>query len=287
MEHEPSSGQSYQRFSMHWNSPEGDRYLVEFFKGPTYDTNIDKLRNRAWNIHQQGLKYDPLRTMRELVSNMQANRGGSIYFASTVGPDAKDVGYITQRVMNIAIRDDDSAEEGDLIGEDDLTEEGNEPIRALVVSTKVFLPCHQQKGLGTFFTEQANLMHRPEIFVGRTQNPYVILALKRTGLFEKIHPFDELYGESTEQLNGRQKVLNAIAKKARYSNVDLRNGLCVGVYPPGEERAFVLDENNKEAVEVYRIMTEDIGMDPVNGDAIIYTAMKWGRARYIEEVGGA
>lgn len=283
MEQQPPIGrQPYQRFSMHWNSPDGDRYVVEFFKGPTYySVDINELRDRAWNIHQQGLGYNPTRTMRELVSNMQTGRGGSIYFAQTMYPDVRDVGYVTQRVMVINLKEADSNEKSDSVDEDDSTEEDDETIRVLNVSTKVFLPDHQQKGLGTFFAEQANLMHHPDVFVGRTQNPYVILALRRTGLFDRIYPIDEFYGESEELSDESpdiQKALKIVARRTRNPEANLRTGLCIGVYPLGEERAFVLDKDNREAVEMNRVMTNEIGLSAPNGDAILYTAVVRGGA---------
>lgn len=242
----PLRGQPFTNATMHWNSPDGERrYLVEFYTGADdYTANIEYHRVRASKLYLQILGFDPIRTSEDIRRNMQVGRGGSIYFARTLIPDLQDVAFVSQRIMEV------------------------EEARVLYVSTKVVLSEHQQSGLGTLFVEQANFRHNPDVFVGRTQNPNIIRTLKRTGLFEKIYPIDGLYPPEME------KTIEIVGEKTRNPGVNLRTGLCVGVYPPGESRAFVLDTDNDEVVKIYNIMTgEKIGMDPTNGDAIIYWAL--------------
>ncbi len=252
---------------VHWNAPDGSPFLVQFIKGPLDFSEIETLRLRAYDIHSRGLKYDPFLTVGQLTRNMRAGQDGSIYFASTL--DGQDVGYVSQRVM--LIRPEDLASESDQGASDAV--ELEETIRALFVSTKVFLDEYQGKRLSAFFAEQANLMHRPDIFVGRSQNPRVYLSHRRTRLFTKIYPIDDEYGDSTEDLNPRQKILRVVGRKTGNPTVDLRTGIVKGVYPKGEERAFTLNPDNPDEVAIYKVL-EKRGLDYANGDAGVYLAVK-------------
>lgn len=254
--------------SIHWNAADGTRYRIQFIKGPLNAPEIESVKLRAFEIHRQGLKYNPFLTVEQLNRNMQAGRDGSIYFASTL--DGQDVGYASQRVM--LIRPEDYLAVARDLGIE-IAGGLEETIRALFVTTKVFLEEHQGKGLGTLFAEQANLMHRPDIFVGRSQNPRVYLSHRRTRLFGKIYPIDDEFGDSTEELNPRQIVLAVIGRKTGNPGVNLRTGIVKGVYPKGVERAFVLNPDNVEEVEIYEILKER-GLDYENGDAAVYTASK-------------
>lgn len=254
--------------SIHWNASDGSKYRVEFIKGPLDSAEIEEVRLRAFEIHRQGLKYNPFLTVEQLTRNMQAGRDGSIYFASTL--DGQDVGYVSQRVMLIR-PEDYLAVTKDLRIE--IVEGLDETIRALFVTTKVFLEEHQGKGLGRLFAEQANLMHRPDIFTGRSQNPYVYLSHRRTRLFSKLYPIDEEFGDSTVELNPRQVVLAVIGRKTNNPGVNLRTGIVKGAYPKGTERAFILNPENTEAVEIYEVL-KNRGLDFANGDAALYIAPK-------------
>ena len=253
--------------SIHWNAASGTRYLVEFIKGPLSATESEDAKLRAFEIHRQGLKYNPFLTVEQLNKNMQAGRDGSIFFASTL--DGQDVGYASQRVILINPEDLGIGREQGVDNEGEL----DKIIRALFVTTKVFLEEHQGKGLGTFFAEQANLMHRPDIFVGRSQNPRVYLSHRRTRLFSKIYPIDEEFGDSFEDLNLRQRALAVIGRKTGNPGVDLRTGIVKGVYPKGAERAFILNRDNAEEVGIYEAL-ERKGLDFANGDAAVYMAVK-------------
>lgn len=253
--------------SIRWNSPDGTGYQIQLIKGSLDDNEIEKVRLRAFDIHQRGLKYNPFITVKQLTKNMQAGRDGSIFFASTL--DGQDVGYVSQRIL--LIRPEDLA-----IGSNQGLEDAvklEETIRALFVTTKVFLKEHQGKGLSVLFAEQANVMHRPDIFVGRSQNPYLFLSHRRTGLFGVIDPIDREFGDSFENLNPRQRALVVIGRKTGNPEVDLRTGIVTGVYPKGEERAFILDPENTEAVEIYETLKKR-GLDFANGDAAVYMAVK-------------
>lgn len=253
--------------SIRWNALDGTGYRVQFIKGPLGNDEIEEVKLRAFDIHRRGLKYNPFLTVEQLNRNMQAGQSGSIFFASTL--DGQDVGYVSQRVM--LVRPDDLATVNYQETED--IPETGETIRSLFVTTKVFLEEHQGKGLSIFFAQQANLIHRPDIFVGRSQSPYVYLSHRRTNLFGDILPIDEEFGDSYEDLNPRQRVLAVIGKKTGNPMVDLRTGIVKGVYPKGAERAFVLDSNNEEAVEIYNTL-EKRGLDFANGDAAVYIAIK-------------
>lgn len=253
--------------SIRWNSPDGTGYQIQFIKGPLSYNETEKVRLRAFDIHQRGLKYNPFITVGQLTKNMQAGRDGSIFFASTL--DGQDVGYVSQRVL--LIRPEDLAI-GSNQGLEDVVKL-EETIRALFVTTKVFLEEHQGKGLSVLFAEQANVMHRPDIFVGRSQNPYLFLSHRRTGLFGEIDPIDGEFGDSYVNLNPKQRALVVIGRKTGNPEVDLRTGIVRGVYPKGEERAFILDPENKEAVEIYETLKKR-GLDFANGDAAVYMAVK-------------
>lgn len=254
---------------LHWNASDGSKYLVQFIKGPLDEEASERIKRRAFDIHSRGLKYDPFLTVEQLNSNMQAGRDGSIYFASTL--DGQDVGYVSQRILLIKPEDYITAAGGAL--GIDTEEKLDETIRALFVTTKVFLEDHQGKGLSVLFAEVANLMHRPNIFVGRSQSPYVFLSHRRTALFSTIYAIDAEYGDSVEILNPAQRILSVLGRKTGNPDVDLRTGIVKGVYPKGEERAFVLDLDNSEAVEIYETL-ERRGLDFVNGDAELYIAVK-------------
>ncbi len=211
----------------------------------TPDNKYDLIA-RAYPLHQV-LNYEPGRVIREVIENMQEN--GEVVFARTADSEPKDVGFVAQRLVPVS-------------------PEGRS-INVLSILTRVVAPEYQKQNVGTELMTEGIQRHDPDYQTGRTQSPFVLRGLERTEEFKDIIPIAKPHAYTTKM----QLLLVLTLGLEGIRDVDLRNGLCKGVYPPGPNRAFVLDNASERVLEIYKIMTSPpIGAVIENGDAVRYLA---------------
>lgn len=214
------------------------------------------LMARVRPLHEK-LGFEPSRTEKEVYYNLRA--GTEVSMIEKVGATPKeieDVAFVAQNIV------------------DDLDIKGRE-MRILSIAAKVVAPEYQRHQFGTFLAQEAILRHKPNAVTGRTQNPNALRAYEKTGLLEELFPIDRLYPDSIQialaVVYGR---LSYMLDRNVYEDdsVNLRTGLCKGVYPGGAGRFFIAEELSPAAKRIYDRMKE-IAVEFENGDGIRYWAL--------------
>ncbi len=222
----------------------GVRYRMEIVRGGGGYTLVE-LRDRAFDTYRQVHVLNPIQTYREITSIIKGD--GSLFFFSVEdGSNIVDIGLVAQRVIMAEV-------------------DGNR-YKALYMSTKAILPDHQNKGLGTYSFEQARTIHRPRFMVGRSQNPYLFLALE--GVEEvrgKVTPIDDDYVKGSLKYD----VMKYVGERTGNPRLE-DNGATKSAYPEGRSRAFVIDETDDR---VMRIMCrfKELKVNIDNGDGVVYS----------------
>lgn len=224
--------------------------IVHIHKGIVYEAyrvtpnNRNALRDRvlpfecefgypnSFLIHEKVVHYTP--------------DGGEVVFAKTQGRLPKDVGVVTQEIRRVSIE--------------------GQPVRVLSVGIRVVLPGYQRHGIGTHLAEDGIIRHKPDALTGQTRVWRIFNMYQETGLINSISPID---GPIT---SGMQDVLRGVLDRSVVLETDLRTGLCLGIYPPGESKRFIPPSNNQKGLANYNRMKE-IGADPTQGDGIRYYAV--------------
>lgn len=222
----------------------GMRYRMEIIRGDGGYT-LEGLRDRAFDTYRYVHGLNPGQTYREITSIIRGD--GSLFFFSVEKESGYvDIGLVAQRVV--------------------VAEVNGIRYRSLYMSTKAFLPEHQNNGLGTYSFEWSKTMHRPRFLLGRSQNPYLFLALE--GLEEardRITPIDDDYVKGSLKYS----VMRFVGERTGNPSLE-DNGVTRGVYYEGRSKAFIVDENDEKVIRVVKRMKE-LGADLDKGDGIFYT----------------
>lgn len=237
---------------------------IEVYRGPEYAESLEPNRWRLADMNGRYFEMNPMQTYQEIMYHMREEKGKdlgdkrwerSVSIATAAcaeDPEVRmDVGFCIQRLVTVPF-------------EDGRTERIVwTPLRAL---DRDF----QRKKLGTEFVKLGTEIYSwfaPSYFMGRTQNPAVILTLKRSGMFDVIYPFDgNTFDENTKPL------LEHVSKNNfRETKTDQDTGLASSLYPEGKTGGYTPDYTNPDYKDIDDQMLA-FGMDRIGGDTIYYAA---------------
>lgn len=236
------------------------RLIIRFSSEVRYETvkvtsaNKEELWERIFPFERM-LDYPQIRTAREVIRNVQprAKRRVEAVFARTLPPDEKDVGVVTQEIVDIS--------------------EGKRDFRVISVGMKAIVPDYRDRGIGTEFTIDALLRHRHGLkegaiiaMTGRFRKVGVLGPYRNSGLIAAIYPLDGAFQSYIPKVE--EKVLPI----SLYKEVDWKTGLCSAKYPVVTDlRDFIPPESNEQAQKDYQKMLK-IGVIPGGSFGLRYWA---------------
>lgn len=214
--------------------------------------NLRELRLRAHRFEGY-VGYDVLDASDQIRHNVQPSRPGrqiEVEFIRTLGPNAKDIGVVTQAIVDISV--------------------GGHAERWLDIGVKAIEPGFRGRDLGTLSLEDALLEHKGiNRVTGQSRMGPVFRYLEKVrdrGLLGKIRGYEEPL--TPEDLEGLKLVLS----KTKYNRVAvLRTGLCLGIYPKADSRLFIAPPNNPEAVRVVEDLRKR-GVEPGGENGVRYVS---------------
>lgn len=206
-------------------------------------SNRDELRHRALPFEREFgytnsfLTHDKVRHyIRE---------GGEVVFTRTMDRDGKDVALVTQEMRKVVV-------------------DGQER-NILSVGIRVVLESHQKHGIAKHQLREAVSRLQPDAITGQFRTYRIARLYQEAEFISVLSPID---GPMTKEM---QEALEAILDKSTLRVTNLRTGVAMGIFPPGESRRFIPPPANQKAVEVDRRIRA-LGAIPERGDAIRYYA---------------
>ena len=199
------------------------------------------LMARVRPLHEK-LGWEPSRTEKEVYFHLR--EGTEVSLITALGSTPEDVAFVIQNMVGLDVN-------------------GKQKREVLSIAAKVIAPEYQRHQFGTFLAQEAILRHKPAIVTGRTANPNAMRAYEKTNLIEVLLPIDRLYTERLQiDLAVFYGELSHMLGRNVYEDdsINLRTGLCKGVYPPGASELFVVEELGPGARRIYdRMVGPEIG----------------------------
>lgn len=204
--------------------------------------NRGSLRRRVLPFEEQFEYEDPIHTRGKVIHFVQD--GKEVVFARTQGPDAKDIGVVTQEVKDVVV--------------------GDQALRLLLTGIRVVLPEYQEHGVATGLAIEGITRHVPDIATGQTRVWGIIRMHEKTGFVrDAIFPID---GPIPDLI---KEALRLSLDKSILNRTDLVRGVSLGAVPPAPCERFVPPPNHVRANEIWRRMLR-LGIQPSKGDVVRY-----------------
>lgn len=223
--------------------------LVTVYDGLLYSVhrvtrdNRGELRRRALPFEEEFGYSDSFLTHDKVRHYIR--EGGEVVFTKTTDRDQRDVALVTQEMRRVVI--------------------GGQERNILSIGIRVVLEPYQKHGVARHQLREAVTRLHPDAITGQFRTWRIARLYQETDLISELAPID---GPMTDEM---QEALGAILDKSTLRVTNLRTGVAMGIFPPGESRRFIPSPTNEKAVEVDRRIRA-LGAIPERGDAIRYYA---------------